>query len=753
MAIDQARRAPAVQVLSGRWTIAPDPENRGRDAAWFADERADAVPVPVPGIIQQALPDQHGVFWYYHRFACAAVHHARERVLLRFGLVDYIAQVWLNGAYLGMHEGGETPFALDATAALKANGSNLLAVRVLNPTAQMIDEARLRETPHRCKTDGTTYHSTHGYNYGGIILPVELAIVPAVRVADVWVRADPATGGIRATISVVNDGDDACDAHVLLTVAPAAEGSAVVQAETRIAAQRGTSAHVMEVVVPQHRLWQLEDPYLYRVWVELDSPMGRHDANVRTGFRDFRLVDGFVHLNGKRVFFRSSHTGNHFPLAQVAPVDPDLVRRDLLMAKASGYNAIRFIAGMPYPEQLDYCDEIGLMVYEENLASWFLEDSPHMARRFDLSLREMVARDRNHPSLVIWGLLNETRTGAVFDHAVASLALLRSLDPTRLVLLGSGRWDGRLSIGSASNPGTDTWQAVWGEDGPGAVDRVVTPQWGDALAYVPGAGDAHLYPRVPLDDATAQLVRGFGAGTRPVFLSEFGIGSLFDVAEGFRGYDRFADSERIPDRVAIQGMLTRFESDWTSWDLDVAYPFPEDFLRDSARQMVAQRRSGFDLIRANPQICGYNLTGTLDHGLTGEGPWTFWRRWKPGAMEMLQDGWAPLRWCLFAHPRHAYAGRPLTIEAVLADESTLLPGDHPVRVRIFAQGRGTVWERSVTVTVPEGDPNRRPLAVPVLRETISAGLDAGEYVLAACLERGGIAVADRLEFRVSDAPK
>lgn len=73
----------------------------------------------------------------------------------------------------------------------------------------------------------------------------------------------------------------------------------------------------------------------------------------------------------------------------------------------------------------------------------------------------------------------------------------------------------------------------------------------------------------------------------------------------------------------------------------------EDMLRDSQRLHARQRLIGFDLIRSNPQICGYNLTGLLDHALTGEGLWSFWREWKPGILDALVDGWAPLRWCLF----------------------------------------------------------------------------------------------------------
>jgi len=116
-----------------------------------------------------------------------------------------------------------------------------------------------------------------------------------------------------------------------------------------------------------------------------------------------------------------------------------MLRLDLLYAKASGFNMLRFISGMAHPYQLDLCDEIGLLVYEESLAGWELANSPKMKERYERSVREMVERDRSHPSLAMWGMLNETNDGPVFREAVADLPLVRSLDDSRLVLLSSGR--------------------------------------------------------------------------------------------------------------------------------------------------------------------------------------------------------------------------------------------------------------------------------------------------------------------------
>ena len=169
--------------------------------------------------------------------------------------------------------------------------------------------------------------------------------------------------------------------------------------------------------------------------------VGDDERSVRCGFREFRFENGFFRLNGRRIFLRSTHTCNHFPVGLKLPPDPDMARRDLLDLKVMGFNMIRFIWGGAERSQLDLCDEIGLMVYEESFASWPMQDSPKLAERWERSISELIRRDRNHPSVVIWGLLNEVRDTPHFRLAAASLPLVRQLDQTRMVFLNSGRWD------------------------------------------------------------------------------------------------------------------------------------------------------------------------------------------------------------------------------------------------------------------------------------------------------------------------
>lgn len=736
--------------LTGEWVISIDPKGIGLGAQWYARPAQDARKTTVPSIIQQVYPHYHGLAWFWRKFVVPSNPYEDGRYLLRFSSVDYLADIWLNGKHVGRHEGANAPFLLDVTDVVKPRISNLLAIRILNPTNEPIDGITLAETPHANKRIPFLNGST--YDFGGVIGPVELLMSPTVRVEDVYVKPDWKTGKIRIQAAIRNALSQAVGGHLRFSVSTAGDGEALQTCDfdSELAPGRALVEHQLQVA--DHRLWELTDPYLYQVTVRVTSTSGRgdHEFSTRCGFRDFRVVNGYLQLNGKRLFLRSTHTGNHCPVGQILPPsqDPDLLRLDMLNAKNSGFNAVRFISGLgPVPYQLDLCDEIGLLVYEEHMAAWLLQNSPKMKERFDTSVRNMILRDRNHPSTVIWGLLNETEDGPVFDHAVESLKLVRSLDEDRLVLLGSGRFDGRLDIGSLSNPGSSQWEYQWGKEGPRGP--VVAMKYPSGL----GVGDFHFYPGVPPTPESDHFLRTLGEDSKPVFLSEYGIGSLMDVVHDNRMYEQIGADPELEDYGLMRSMAQNFLKDWERFGLEGVYPFPENMLADSQRLMGQHRLHGFDLIRANPKLCGFNLTGMLDHAMTGEGVWRFWRDWKPGVMDDMRDGWAPLRWSLFVEPLHTYVGRHLRIEAILANEDVLKPGDYPARFQIYNSQR-MVWERRTSARIPQPAAGEYgPLAVPVLSEEIRLNAPAGVYNFAASMEVGGSPAGKPLEFYLSDPPQ
>lgn len=186
-----------------------------------------------------------------------------ERYLLRFWAVDYRAEVWLNGVAVGEHEGGETPFVLDVTDVLRLNEPNLLAVRVLNPTCDPIDGIVLPETPHRNKA--LPYTAGSACNQGGIIDSVELLVVPAVRLEDLFVRPDCQTGLLRLQVNVRNAISQTVPGHLEFTVAPAASGETMALKSLDREFPPGDTLVESQLQIENPHFWDLNDPFLYRV--------------------------------------------------------------------------------------------------------------------------------------------------------------------------------------------------------------------------------------------------------------------------------------------------------------------------------------------------------------------------------------------------------------------------------------------------------------------------------------------------------
>src|SRR5260370_36125716 len=139
----------------------------------------------VPDCSYYSLPAYDGVVWYWREFD-APRPAENERLRIRFRAADYLGEVWLNGDFIGAHEGGETPFSFDITRAARA-GSNRLVVRLLNPGQKRIDGIVLNETPHGIKNVPMTVGNF--WNPGGLWQEVELLRVPDVRLDDLFVEA------------------------------------------------------------------------------------------------------------------------------------------------------------------------------------------------------------------------------------------------------------------------------------------------------------------------------------------------------------------------------------------------------------------------------------------------------------------------------------------------------------------------------------------------------------------------------------
>jgi hypothetical protein len=707
------------------WLISIDPENSGRRQRWYEAPAKGARPAQVPWVIQDPFPDYQGVAWYWREFDAPANPHPGGRYLLRFEAVDYLAEAWVNGAYLGIHEGGEEPFVLDATAAVVPGMANRLAVRVLSPTHEPVDGIALREVAVGRRD--YPHPRDNAYSTGGIVGAVELLVVPAVRVEDLYVVSDWKTGDIRVQTNVRNAGPGSARIRLQVTAAPAAGGEPLATGVIEGDVAPGDTPVAVLLHVEHPRLWELNDPYLYRVTVRVQAAGGPSvdEHSVRCGFRDFRFEDGYFRLNGRRIRLHGAlYIILHYPVTQSVPHDEDLLRRDILNMKGMGFNLVRIHCGAALPRQLDLLDEVGLLACEEHFGARALDESPLLEERWDRSITAVVRRDRNHPSIVIWSLLNEVPDGHLFRHAVDALKLIRSLDESRMVLLGSGRWDKDPSIGSFSNPGSQVWE-------------------GDLR-------DVHAYPGFP---HSAEAIRRMRTNEEPgpLLLSEYGVCGAQDYPRFMRHFEQLG-KEHAPDARLYRALLDQFLSDWQKWRLDECWAQPEDFFKESQCNQAQLALDDYNAWMSNPALVGsFTSTQINDAWFHGCGLTNYFRELKPGMADAYTDMAAKVRWCLFVDPVNVYRGSRVRLEAVLVNLDALTPGQYPARVQVVGPRMARLLDKTIIIEIPQPDGQTEPpFARTVFTEDLFVDSAGGRYRFLVTFQRGVAAGGGDVSFYVGD---
>jgi beta-galactosidase len=319
-----------------------------------------------------------------------------QRVLLRFEGVDSCARIWLNGADVGITSGSRLPAEFDVTDSLDWAAGNVLAVRV-----------------HQWSS-GSYLEDQDMWWLSGIFRKVTLLARPAGGIGDYFVHADydHLTGGGTLTVDA--------DVPARITVP-----------ELRIDAASG-----QVVPVPAVEPWSAESPRLY------DGVLasGGERIPLRIGFRRVAIDGGLLTVNGRRVLFRGVNR-HEFDPDRGRAVTAETMLEDVLLMKRHNVNAVRTSHYPPDPRFLELCDEYGLYVIDEcDLethgffpARWDATpdnpaDDPSWQDELVGRMRRMVERDKNHPSIVLWSLGNESGSGRNLG-AMAGWA--RERDPSR----------------------------------------------------------------------------------------------------------------------------------------------------------------------------------------------------------------------------------------------------------------------------------------------------------------------------------
>ena len=407
-------------LLSGPWRFKASNDLLAAEAPGLDDR--DWEPVTVPHTWGER-PWRRA--WYRTRFAVPREDVGRPLYLVFEGAATF-ADVYLNGKHLGQHRGAFTRFVFDGHRAA-VPGENVLAVRLTNDPADTADSLPSGLGKQLYNMYGGLYRkvwlvSPHALH----VDPTEDAS-PGVYVTPSNVSAQSADLAVK--VLVRNAGDARKPVEVRCRLLDAA-GQQVTLLVRKLEFDAGASAPV-EVVVTlnQPRLWSPADPYLYRVRAEVVSDGDVVDVvEQRTGFRDFRLVDGRFLLNGAPIVLRG--VGKHQETEEhAAAVADDELREDFAGLKDLGVNFVR-LAHYPHAAlAYDLADEMGILVWAENGHS----NTYKITTTGDTITREMVRQNYNHPSIVIWSVGNETGFVRVNRYA----AVVRAQDPQRLITYAS----------------------------------------------------------------------------------------------------------------------------------------------------------------------------------------------------------------------------------------------------------------------------------------------------------------------------
>lgn len=401
-------------ILLDDWRFKAAPAGLEEEIDWsgdvFADERNHWPQVAVPGIwdqppgkVQHPVPNQVG--WYRTRIELPQ-GAADDEISLCFLGVKYIADLFVNGEYIGVHRGGYTPFLFPLTDL--PDGTRYLEIVV------RVDNRLNNHSIPKQKTDWETY--------GGIDREVYLLVRPVSRPEKVFVRTFRDRQGIwQLRINAESKGAPENPLSIKLL-----DKEKVVTAYEMKEWSNGID---LSISIDNPILWSPDQPHLY----QLEFTWGDHHIRFPVGFRELEWKDGKLHLNGQPLWLQGFGQHEFFPQAG-SVLNHDQRRRDLEMMKSLYHaNALRTGHYPHHPDLFNLADEIGLLLFTE-MPAW--QNPPASLTQPEVwenwvvpQLDEMILTYRNHPSVFGWGVLNEiTNAHRYIEQARARI---QTMDPHR----------------------------------------------------------------------------------------------------------------------------------------------------------------------------------------------------------------------------------------------------------------------------------------------------------------------------------
>ncbi|HEY6488862.1 MAG: glycoside hydrolase family 2 TIM barrel-domain containing protein [Terracidiphilus sp.] len=484
-----ADRRPATS-LNGAWASIVDPYFAGlysfhheiKKNGWFLNYKAkpdDPFPTEynfatapklnVPGdwnTQRESLLFYEGPMWYEKDFAYQP--KAEAHVFLHVGAANYQSFFWVNGKKVCEHEGGYTAFNCEVTSALRAGDNFVVAA---------VDSTRREDNVPTLETDW--------WNYGGLTREVSLIEVPQTYIDQYDLHLERGAGSVVAGWVHVRDAQPGAQVEVEIREL-GAKSAATTGADGRAA---------IRFEVKGLERWSPETPKLYHVTIRA----GADSIDELMGFRTVETRGTEIVLNGKPVFLKGVSIHAEAPYRTGRAYSDKDAETLLGWAKELGCNYVR-LTHYPHDEtMLRAADRMGLLVWSEIPVYWALEfDNPQVLQKAEQQLDEEINTSRNHASIILWSMANETPSNAARTQFIETLAArARGLDRSRLITAA-------LLVRTQGNT------------------KIVDDPLGEALDVIGANEYIGWYEGRP---ETADVTQWNIAYQKPVIMSEFGAGA------------------------------------------------------------------------------------------------------------------------------------------------------------------------------------------------------------------------------------
>ncbi len=420
--------------LNGRWNYIVDPYENGfynyryepfedqkepGKGAYFSNakpkdktdlveydfDKSDTIGVPGDWNTQkERLFYYEGTVWYKKSFDYRKAKKS-NRVFVYFEAANYQAGVYLNGRKLGKHIGGFTPFNFEVTHLLMEK-DNFLIVKIDN----------------KRKKEGVPTLNTDWWNYGGLTRDVRLVETSDDFIQDYVIQLDP-NDNKRIKGLVTLNGTDIARKKIHVIIPDLGVNKEIVTNNA------GTAS--LEIENKKILYWSTEHPHLYKVIIQT----GKDTVVDQIGFRTIKTKGQDILLNDKEVFLRGISIHEESPVRKGRAHSKEDAMQLLTWAKELGCNYVR-LAHYPHNEHMvRLADQMGILVWEEIPVYWTISwENNETYQNAKNQLTEVITRDKNRASVIIWSLANETPSSDARNVFLTKLAEeTRKLDPTRLL--------------------------------------------------------------------------------------------------------------------------------------------------------------------------------------------------------------------------------------------------------------------------------------------------------------------------------